>query len=338
MCPFSDKCGACRRKVSQGMSCSDCRLWFHYDCTGSNISDSVINDDVNWKCRLCVQLDIVRRHEETILNLRKELELAKAEITSLKSARNLECRSKSPEYKVVSNKMRKYRSVGSSSHSNELELSNRFSVLDTPEQEPIVPSRPLQKPVMKKKKKVLVLGSSHGRDIGPRLQASLGNEYAVTSVFKPNACLSDVVGDISALSKGLDKEDHVVVVGGAGNSLDRNLNYSIEADINYIAGRSGHTNVSFVNLFRRHDRPWIDRVVGRVNLQLDLSLLGGDRAHIDVIDTTSIVREEYTRHGLHLNSRGKGTLTRLIVENIRRPNLCHKIPVVNGVRATAFLD
>jgi hypothetical protein len=47
------------------------------------------------------------------------------------------------------------------------------------------------------------------------------DEYAVTSIFKPNATLGNVVGDLKALSKDLTKEYHVIVVGGPGNSLER---------------------------------------------------------------------------------------------------------------------
>jgi hypothetical protein len=39
-------------------------------------------------------------------------------------------------------------------------------------------------------------------------------------------------------------------VGGPGNSLDRNYNYFIEKDINYIAERTNNTSVGFVNLFQ----------------------------------------------------------------------------------------
>ena len=46
------------------------------------------------------------------------------------------------------------------------------------------------------KKKILLLGSSHGRDIGPMLQKHLCSEYEVTSVFKPNAPLVNVVEDL----------------------------------------------------------------------------------------------------------------------------------------------
>jgi hypothetical protein len=105
------------------------------------------------------------------------------------------------------------------------------------------------KPIISKAKpkhKSLVLGSSHGRGIGQRLSECMGDAYTVTSIFKPNADLSNVTGDIENLCKGLNKEDQVVIVGGPGNSLDRNLNYQIEKDISDIAQRTSLTNVNFV--------------------------------------------------------------------------------------------
>jgi hypothetical protein len=95
--------------------------------------------------------------------------------------------------------------------------------------------------------------------------------YAVTSIFKPNADLSNVTGDIENLCKGLNKEDQVVIVGGPGSSLDRNLNYQIEKDISDIAQKTSHTNVKFLGLLWRHDKPWINRWVRDVNLRLERS-------------------------------------------------------------------
>jgi hypothetical protein len=83
----------------------------------------------------------------------------------------------------------------------------------------------------KKCKKVLLLGSSHGRELHEQLHSALGDEYAVTSIFKPNAALGDVVGDLKALSNDLTKEDHVIIVGGRGNSFESDLNYQIEEDL-----------------------------------------------------------------------------------------------------------
>jgi hypothetical protein len=58
------------------------------------------------------------------------------------------------------------------------------------------------------------------------LQKHLGTEYEVTSIFKPNAPLENVVEDLVNLGKDLTKEDHIFIVGWPGNSLERNDHYS----------------------------------------------------------------------------------------------------------------
>jgi hypothetical protein len=101
------------------------------------------------------------------------------------------------------------------------------------------------------------------------LKENLGNKFEIVSIFKPNAPLAKVVEDLGKLGKGLTKQDHIRSVGRPGNSLDRNQYYSVEKDVNFIAERTTNTNVGFVNLFSRQDKPWINERVGRVNLRLD---------------------------------------------------------------------
>jgi hypothetical protein len=56
-----------------------------------------------------------------------------------------------------------------------------------------------------RKRKILLLGSSHGRDIGPMLKENLGNKFDIVSIFKPNAPLAKVVEDLGKLAIGLTK-------------------------------------------------------------------------------------------------------------------------------------
>ncbi|PNF14757.1 hypothetical protein B7P43_G16355 [Cryptotermes secundus] len=319
---LSGKCGACRRKVSQGTGCEDCGLWFHWECSGTN-SDLAI---LPWYCNSCVQAKVIKKQEETILSLKRELELARTEIDLLKGELNLvdNC---PEEFRTVSNSRRKLKKVPSSLDVK-LALTNRFEPLAM--LGPQTDGDAIDQPVLeaKPKRKILVLGSSHGRGIGQRLQKAMGDAYAVTSIFKPNADLSNVTGDIGKLCKGFSKEDQVVIVGGPGNSLERNLNYQIEKDLSDIAQKTSHTNVRFVGLFWRHDKPWINRCVREINLRLERSLVEVGAAHIDAIDVSSILRSEHTVHGLHLNPRGKDKLTRLIAESIKGRH----IPVVMGVQ------
>jgi hypothetical protein len=122
------------------------------------------------------------------------------------------------------------------------------------------------------------------------LKESLGKGFDIVSIFKPNAPLANVVENLGKLGKDLTKQDRIVVVGGPGNSLDRNYNYSIEKDINYIAERTTNTNVEFVNLFQRHDKTWMNGRVRSMNLRLDWALMRRDMSHIGIIDAASIAR------------------------------------------------
>jgi hypothetical protein len=188
------------------------------------------------------------------------------------------------------------------------------------------------------KTKILLLGSSHGRDIGPMLKENLGTKFYIVSIFKPNAPLAKVVEDLGKLGTGLTKQDHIVIVGGPGNSLDRNHCYSVEKDVNFIAERTANTNVGLVTLFRRHNKPWMNERVRRENLWLDRALMGRDMAHIGVNDTDSFMRDDYTTHGLHLNSQGKRRLTHLTAERIRGGHVLSvsNIPVIIHARASPF--
>jgi hypothetical protein len=87
------------------------------------------------------------------------------------------------------------------------------------------------------------------------LKENLGTKFDIVGIFKPNAPLAKVVADLGKLGKGLTKQDNIVIVGGPGNSLDRNHYYSVEKDVNFIAERTANTNVGLVSFFSRYDKP-----------------------------------------------------------------------------------
>jgi hypothetical protein len=71
-----------------------------------------------------------------------------------------------------------------------------------------------------------------------------------------------------------------------------------------------------------------------------IRLKGLDVSLTNTIDTATIFMEEYSTHGLHLNSRCKMRFTHLIMENIlggRVPDRNSSIPVITHARAFPFL-
>lgn len=105
--------------------------------------------------------------------------------------------------------------------------------------------KPLAGKTKSPKRKILLLGSSYGREIEPMLQEHLGTEYEESQVFLTNAPLANVVEDLGKHGNDFTKRDHIVIVEGPGNSLDRNHHYSFKKDVNFIAKRTSNTSVGF---------------------------------------------------------------------------------------------
>jgi hypothetical protein len=83
----------------------------------------------------------------------------------------------------------------------------------------------------------------------------------------------------------------------------------------------------------------MNRKVRSVDLWLDRALLGHGMSHVGVVNTTTIGRDEYMAHGLHLNSRGKRKHMLLIADRLDGGHVSgiNSIPVITHVRASPFL-
>jgi hypothetical protein len=82
----------------------------------------------------------------------------------------------------------------------------------------------------------------------------------------------------------------------------------------------------------------MNKRVGSTNLCLDQALMRHDMSHINVIDASSFVREDFTRHCLHRNSQGKKKLMQLVAERgvDSRVSRTSSIPVITNTRSSPF--
>jgi hypothetical protein len=65
--------------------------------------------------------------------------------------------------------------------------------------------KPLAGETKNEKRKILLWGSSSGREIEPMLKEHLGTEYKITSIFKPNAPLANITEDPGKLDNDLTR-------------------------------------------------------------------------------------------------------------------------------------
>jgi hypothetical protein len=115
--------------------------------------------------------------------------------------------------------------------------------------------------------------------------------------------------------------------------------YSVNKDLSFIAERTSNTKVGSVSLLRRYDKLWMNRRVRSVNLSFDRALMEHSMSHINVTDTGTILRKQYTQHMAYtLISEVRWGLH--IAESIRGgyvPNMNSSIPTTIHARASPFL-
>jgi hypothetical protein len=98
-----------------------------------------------------------------------------------------------------------------------VQLSNRCSLMEVDQQSISLlkhgdnEMKPLAGKIKSHKRKILLLRSSHVRQVGPILQEHLGTEYVVISTFKPNASLANVVEDLRKLGKFYQARSHCYI-------------------------------------------------------------------------------------------------------------------------------
>ena len=288
-----ENCGNCNEGVFEGIQCDGCNVWFHFKC--SRLSKEDIPDG-DWFCRLCLK-DIEIKNLNCIINLLQE------DVKNLKCKINdkANCDSRSNSFSQVISR-RKGKSSSNIRETQEPSIcTNRFSVLEDIVEEQVQESPLHSRPSTKNR--ILILGSSHARHMGSLVQDAVGDKFKVECICKPNAGLGDVVKDFEGLTKGFSKEDHVVVIGGSGNSLDRDPNYTIGQDLENISKASKHTNVNFIELFLRYDKPSLQSKIRAVNDEL--WKFSCNHSNLNVTSISSLKRVDFTRFGLHLNFRGK---------------------------------
>jgi hypothetical protein len=150
----------------------------------------------------------------------------------------------------------------------------------------------------------------------------------VSSWIKPDAKTEELVGTIEKDFKCLGKSDVIIISGGANDvSSMRTQTISAVGKMTRFVQKYSNTNIIIVNTPHRHD---LDRT-SVVNSQIhafnrQLFKVVKAYSHVTIVET-DLDRKLSTRHGMHLNKRGKEWLSKLLAMQISRL-------VINKVRDT----
>ena len=78
--------------------------------------------------------------------------------------------------------------------------------------------KPLSGKTKSQKRKNLLLGSSHGREIGPTFEEHLSTGYEIKRIIKPSS--SNVAEGPWKFGNDLTNRYHVIIVGRSGNGVE----------------------------------------------------------------------------------------------------------------------
>ena len=184
-----------------------------------------------------------------------------------------------------------------------------------------------KKKVINSLHKVLIVGDSHARECAAEVKLKLNSDCEVVGFVNPGSTMKAIKELTKEKIDQLTKEDIVVLCGGS-NDVAKNISVLGVEHIRDIVVSASHTNVIQLSAFHRHDlsnESCVNNEVKVFNNKLRRRL--GRFKNVQLIEVPS-ERELYTKHGQHLNWRGKETMANEIALSIEKV-LKRKVDPIN---------
>ncbi|KAG8256707.1 hypothetical protein J6590_063020 [Homalodisca vitripennis] len=176
-------------------------------------------------------------------------------------------------------------------------------------------NRKTQQPNKKVRRKVNVYSDRHGRHMSMHLMSHLdSNKYKVMVECKPGAETTDIFPNIS--DSEFCEDDWIVLIAGTNDISNSNENNLFRRYKNLIEKLKTPSIIAVTIPYRfdMHNSRKVNDKIFLVNWLL--KRLEEEVPKMKIVDTESMDRKYFTRHGLHLTEKGKDALSRLIADCI----------------------
>ena len=164
-----------------------------------------------------------------------------------------------------------------------------------------------------KEPSINILGDSHARGIAGELLHQLNHRFNITGYVKPNAGLTEVLKTVNKDLSKLTKMDTIIVVGGS-NDIDKNAHRGNLTSLEKFLDGTQNTNIILTEVPMRNDigvgSPINEQIT---NYNKKLHKVTKRFKHVELTRVTTN-REHFTKHGLHLNKKGKETITKELIK------------------------
>jgi lysophospholipase L1-like esterase len=163
--------------------------------------------------------------------------------------------------------------------------------------------------------KVILIGDSHARELADKISKYLGNSYEITGYVNPGTGLEVITNSAKNEIDNLTQKDVVIVCGGANNVSKNESVKGLKCVTQFVQHRR-NTNVIIMKAPHRFDleeSSCVNKEIKVFNRKLKQIMKRYN--HTEVIDMR-VNRDQYTKHGLHMNKRGKEHIARKTADTI----------------------
>jgi hypothetical protein len=153
------------------------------------------------------------------------------------------------------------------------------------------------------------------------LKKKLNSEFEINGIVKPGANAKDVLG--TKIDEGMSTNDAIVICAATNDISKNEAKEGLRNIINFVK-LNRHTNIIVMEILHRHDlADWscVNKEIEQFNRQLNKRLRLDDQVSISRLN---LGRQHFTRHGMHINYKGKEVMCQQIAELIQQ-----KIGTVN---------
>jgi len=162
--------------------------------------------------------------------------------------------------------------------------------------------------------KVTIVADSHGRGLADTIKTHCP-DLTVSGFVKPGALLHQVCSSLNP--QNYDKQDCVIILAGSNDMCSDEPVQNIITNLNSSITSLSNTNVLLCSLPYRYDCKPDDSIHDDIlSFNRDIHHLASLHSNVNMVDLFDLKRHHHTRHGQHINKRGKRMVASLIVDSL----------------------
>ncbi|KAG8271110.1 SUMO1 sentrin specific peptidase 8 [Homalodisca vitripennis] len=160
--------------------------------------------------------------------------------------------------------------------------------------------------------RMIICSDSQGSNIANKVEVFSHGKINAFGYSRANTTLMQVIESAS-----LDNENPVILLGGTNDSLSDNMQEIYESVENKLITISQNRPVFITTIPIRHDKPFNHPTNQDIQLANNyISEITARNGNVHLLNLNGFRRSDYTRHGLHLNNKGKTKLAHKIIKSI----------------------